>query len=72
MATKPVGTIYPKARGPAVLVLNCVASDIIEAIVQLHFCDKNDPFPKNDHDQHAYVWTRVRDYCNKVIKHHKY
>lgn len=72
MATRPVGTVYPKARGRQIQVLNIVAYDIIEAIVQIKFCDRDEKWPKTEKEQHGYVWKAVRKYADQVIKHHKY
>lgn len=72
MATRPVGTIYPRARGKRFTVLNQVVDDIIEAVVQCNFCDPDETFPETEREQHAYVWRKVRDYASKVIKYHKY
>jgi len=72
MATRPVGTIYPRARGKQIQVLNIVVVDIIEAVVQCYFCDAKEVFPKTQFEQHAYVWKKIRGYADKVIKHHLY
>lgn len=72
MATRPVGTIYPRARGHHVRVLNMVMDDLIEAIVQCWFCDRDLPFPKTERERHAYVWKAVREYADKVIKYQRY
>ena len=72
MATRPVGTVYPKARGKQFQVLNAVTEDIIEAVVQLKFCDRSFKFPKDEHAQHGYVWKFIKSYADSVIKFHKY
>jgi len=74
MATRPVGTVYPRARGRQIQVLNIVAFDIIEAVVQIKFCDReeSEKWPKTEKEQHGYVWKAVKDYADKVIKYHKY
>ncbi len=72
MATRPVGTVYPKARGREVQVLNIVIVDIIEAAVQCWFCDAKKEFPKTEKEQHGYVWKIIRAYADSVIKFHKY
>jgi len=72
MAKTHAGLIYPRARGRELQILNIVVHDIIEAIVQIWFCDRDFKFPKTEKEQHGYVWKKVRDYADSVIKHHKY
>lgn len=72
MATRPVGTVYPKARGRQVKVLNDVIVDIINAVVQCYFCDKDEVFPESPLEQYGYVWKKIEGYAGKVIKFHRY
>lgn len=72
MAKTHTGLIYPRARGKECQTLNVVVDDLVEAIVQCWFCDKDKPFPKGERERHAYVWKAVKQYATNVVKYHKY
>ena len=77
MATRPVGTIYPRARGKHITMLNNVVDDLIEGVVQCWLCGEGPAgsesyVERTDQEWLAHLWKIVHEYSGKVIKYHKY
>lgn len=71
MATRPVGTVYPRARGKCVTMLNEVIEDLIDAVTQCWICEGTFP-TKEAREQLSYLWKAIHEYSGDVIKFHKY